>query len=85
MDEREQTPKLVTNLPPLAWPMLLVGMWMSQPFFSGKPPGNTRRAVNEFIPFHLVIPLPGIDLKEISREVHKNVYVSSSITALFAF
>ena len=32
---------------------------MSQSFFSGKPLGNTRRTVNEFIPFHLGIPLPG--------------------------
>jgi hypothetical protein len=42
---------------------------MSQPFFSGRALGNTQ-TVNEFLPFHLVIPLPGIHLRETSREVH---------------
>lgn len=49
-------PKLVTNLPPLVLPVLLTDGLMSQPFFSGRALGNTQ-TVNEFLPFHLVIPL----------------------------
>ena len=75
---------LVTNLPPLVLPALLTHGLMSQPFFSGRTLGNTH-TVNEFLPFHLVIPLPGIHLREISREVHKNLCVSFPTIASFAF
>lgn len=51
--------------------MPLVGVSGPQLFSSGKPLGSTQGAVNEFMPFDLVTPFPGIYLKEISVEVHR--------------